>query len=67
MISEAWRANSNPSFRQDLSQLAGHSYETVRRYYAVYDNAQQSRTVVNELKKIRQQVRFFLVFDRKEK
>ena len=54
MISEAWRANSNPSFRQDLSQLAGHSYETARRYYAVYDTAQQSRTVVNELEKIRQ-------------
>ena len=54
MISQAWRANSNPSFRQELSQLAGHSYETARRYYAVYDTAQQSRTVVNELEKIRQ-------------
>ena len=52
-ISGAWKTRTDPSFRQELSQLAGHSYETARRYYAVYDTAKQSRQVVEELEKIR--------------
>ena len=53
-ISEAWKTKSDPAFRQELSQLAGHSYETARRYYAVYDTSQQSRKVVSELERMRE-------------
>ena len=52
-ISSAWSINSDPSFRQDLAQLAGHSYETARRYYATYDTSQQSQKVVTRLEQYR--------------
>ena len=48
-ISDAWRRNPDPTFRQELSQLAGHSYDTARRYYAVFDTAHQSKEVVDQL------------------
>ena len=53
-ISSAWSWNTDPSFRQELSQLAGHSYETARRYYAVYDTSKQSRKVVTTLEEYRE-------------
>ena len=52
-ISTAWRKKSDPSFRQELSQLAGHSYETGRRYYAVFGQEEQSRRVVARLEEYR--------------
>lgn len=52
-ISATWKKNSDPAFRQELSQLAGQSYETARRYYAAYDTSQQSRQVVSVLEDIR--------------
>ena len=48
-ISSAWRENSDSVFRQELFQLAGHSYETARRYYATYDATEQSRRVICKL------------------
>lgn len=53
-ISDAWSQNPDPAFRQEMSQLAGHSYETARRYYAVFDTAQQSRLVVDKLDEYRE-------------
>ena len=53
-IADAWQRNPDPSFRQKLSQLAGHSYETARRYYATFDTSEQSRKVVNTLDEYRQ-------------
>ena len=48
-ISYDWSKNKDPSFRQELSHLAGHSYETARRYYSVYDTSEQSKKIVSKL------------------
>ena len=53
-ISSAWKRNPNPDFRQELSHLAGHSYETARRYYAIYETEEQSREVVRKLDEYRE-------------
>ena len=52
-VSKAWEKNTDPSFRQELSQLAGHSYETARSYNAIYEADEQSRRVVNKLEQYR--------------
>ena len=44
-----WSKNKDPSFRQELSHLAGHSYETATRYYSVYDTSEQSKKIVSKL------------------
>ena len=64
-ISDAWQNNADPAFRQELSQLAGHSYETAQRYYATFDTSHQSRNVVTLLDKYRKYVPFppCLTFD----
>ncbi|KAK8372909.1 hypothetical protein O3P69_012648 [Scylla paramamosain] len=36
------------------SQLAGHSYETARRYYAIYDTRDQARNDVSKLEEYRE-------------
>ncbi|MPC24060.1 hypothetical protein E2C01_017132 [Portunus trituberculatus] len=56
IISSAWKRNTDPSFRQELAHLAGHSYETARRYYAVYDTRDQSRKIVTKLEEYREGV-----------
>ena len=45
--------NKDPSFKQELSHLAGHSYETARRYYSVYDTSEQSKKIVSKLEEKR--------------
>ena len=52
-ISMAWEENSDPRFRQELSQLAGHTLDTARRYYAFPDSGEQSKRVVNKLEEYR--------------
>ena len=52
-IASAWQRNSDPSFRQELHTLAGHSYETARRYYAVYDTEEHCRRVVHKVDRYR--------------
>ena len=44
----------DPGFRQQMSRLAGHSYETARRHYALYDTSEESRSVVSLLEKYRE-------------
>ena len=52
-ISMAWEETSDPRFRLELSQLAGHTLDTARRYYAFIGTGEQLKRVVNKLEEYR--------------